>query len=86
MTYFLIFNCQTPAEDKPLLTDRNLLISSMEKIRDALEDLDADEADNLMASLEEYRYEEDLQELIQNLRAAVHGLDADLVDELLKQL
>ena len=74
------------ASDRPLLDDTEMIADTIQKIVDALDDLDADTADGYMDELNSYRYTEDMQKLIDKLSAAVTGLDGEAAREILEQI
>ena len=71
--------------DKPL-ANPEMVLAYVEMIQGAMEDFDTDRADELVAELKKYRYEEDLKEQIHALEAAVADLDDMLVAEIAQEM
>jgi signal transduction histidine kinase/DNA-binding NarL/FixJ family response regulator/sugar lactone lactonase YvrE/uncharacterized membrane protein len=70
--------------------DAELLQTMIDMLRPALEDLDVDTADDIMAKMKDYSFGEGVDALIPKLNAAVKNLDEELagqiMDDMLKNL
>ena len=72
--------------DKKKVTDYAVILKYLEILRDSMEELDLDVADEAMNQLEQYEYEEQMQLYMQQLSVAVANLDNEQVAECIKQI
>ena len=65
---------------------KDVLISVLQMLQDAMEDLDVDKADGIIVLLNQYSFPEELKEEIQKLGVAVGQLDIPATEEIVKKL
>lgn len=65
------------AEDKKEIEDYTILLAYLELLREAFEEMDIDEMDQMFANLEEYAYPADIQKNIEKLSVLVTNMDGD---------
>lgn len=74
-------------EEKELkLCDKETLITLLSHLKQATEDMDITEMDNIMAELEEYQYEPDIAEKMEQLAAFVTQFDIEQTMEMATQM
>ena len=81
-----VFGIGEDAGAKKPAADMAQVGAMIDEIIAAMEDFDVDTADSLVGELSEYAYDEMVQPLIQEIRAAVTDLDEDRVRELKEKL
>ena len=64
------------------MTDYSVMQALVEMVRVSMEQMDIDQADQLMSQLQSYEYPEDMGQNIQKLAEAVTNLDPDEADRL----
>ena len=62
---------------KKEVTDYSMIQALVEMIRFSMQEMDIDQADQLMSQLKSYEYAEEIKQNIKNLAEAVTNLDAD---------
>lgn len=67
---------------KEAVTDYSVMQALVEMVRVSMEQMDIDQADQLMSQLQSYEYPEDMGQNIQKLAEAVTNLDPDEADRL----
>ena len=72
-----------PKEEKEELTDFSILKEKLESLKEAMEFMDIDMADELMKAIRSYEYTKELSEKIESLGSAVVNLDVDIANELI---
>lgn len=76
-------------EEKKEITDPSILKALLEMLRISMQELDVDQADQIMGQLQSYEYPEKMEQNMQKLAEAVTNLDAEntegLVDILISQ-
>ena len=70
---------------KPAI-DQNLFGQYLDSLENAMEELDTDTADALIEEFLQYRFETDIQEIIDELAVAVKNLDSEAAKELIAKL
>ena len=64
------------------MTDPSLIRALLEMVRFSMEEMDVDQADQLMGQLLEYQYPEETEQNIRRLAEAVTNLDPQEADRL----
>ena len=64
------------------MTDYSVIQALVEMVRVSMEQMDIDQADQLMSQLQSYEYPEDMGQNIQKLAEAVTNLNPDEADRL----
>ncbi len=73
-------------EGKPLATEHREVISKLfDQMVEAADILDIDELDRTMAALEQYRYEENIKQLLGKLKVSVEQFDVDRVKAIITE-
>ena len=67
---------------KEAVTDYSVIQALVEMVRVSMEQMDIDQADQLMSQLQSYEYPEDMGQNIQKLAEAVTNLNPDEADRL----
>ncbi|MGN0132489.1 MAG: response regulator [Lachnospiraceae bacterium] len=82
--------CVPKEEEKQAIADYREILSQLEVLGEAMEDLDIDLSDQIMKQLRKFDYPQHLQELIDKLDDAVINLDSDaaglLIEKILTQI
>ncbi len=85
-----VFGIGVQTGENKEITDGSVIQALVEMLRLSVEEMDIDQADELMRQLREYRYPQDAQETVQKLAEAVTSLDQEetgrLADVLAGQL
>ena len=62
--------------------DEDILLTMLDLLETAMEDLDVDTADELMGKMKDYNFSKEIRELLIQLKAAVTDLNEDEVKEI----
>ncbi len=66
-----------PEQEKRELSDNAVIFAYLEQLQEAMEEMDIDSMDEMMANLEEYQYPENVQESIERLSVSVTNMDSE---------
>lgn len=73
-------------EEKESISDMTVIEERLESLKEAMEFMDIDKADEVMKELRSYRFSEEITEKVEKLGAAVVNLDVETVNELIDEL
>lgn len=73
-------------EEKEELTDMSLLAEKLDALKEAMDMMDIDMADEIMKELRTYQYSEDIAGKMESLGAAVVNLDSETVTDLIGEI
>ena len=71
---------------KKEVTDYSLIQAVVEMLRISMQEMDIDQADQLIGQLREYEYSDEIEQNIQKLEEAVTNLDLEKVEYIAEQL
>ena len=75
-----------PKEEKEELADFSILQGKLGSLKEAMEFMDIDMADEIMKEIRSYEYTKELSEKIESLGSAVVNLDVDAAGELIDEI
>ena len=78
-------NC-LPEEEKQTMEDVSVVITLLEDLCSAMEDMDIDASDEIMEQIRQYEYEEEMQQFVDELSTAVVNLDSEHVTALVEKM
>lgn len=73
-------------EKKEALSDFSILDEKLENLKEAMDFMDIDMADEIMKEIRSYEYSDGISDKIESLGAAVVNLDVDAVNELIDEI
>lgn len=73
-------------EEKTEISDISAIVEKLEALKEAMDTMDIDMADDLMKELKQYRYTEEVAKKMENLGTAVVNLDSETVIELVEEI
>ena len=73
-------------EEKEELSDLSIIQEKLDALKEAMDMMDIDMADEIMKELRSYEYSEEISAKIESLGAAVVNLDVDAVNELVDEI
>ena len=73
-------------EEKEKLSDFSILDEKLESLREAMDFMDIDMADEIMKEIRAYEYSDEIGEKIESLGASVVNLDVDAVNEMIDEI
>ncbi|MCR4903731.1 MAG: response regulator [Butyrivibrio sp.] len=65
---------------------KELLLTMFDLLRPAMEELDVDSADDIMAKMGKYKFGDEIDALVPKLNAAVKGLDEEMANKLMDEM
>lgn len=74
------------AADKKEIADKSVILALVEMVRFSMQEMDIDQADQLVAQLQGYAYSGEIGQNVQRLAEAVTNLDAQAAEQLAGQL
>ena len=74
------------AEEKEELSDFAIVKEKLDELKEAMDFMDIDKADEIMKVIRSYEYPEKISEKIESLGSAVVNLDVDMVNELIDSI
>ena len=74
------------AEEKEELSDFAIVKEKLDELKEAMDFMDIDKADELMKVIRSYEYPEKISEKIESLGSAVVNLDVDMVNEMIDSI
>ena len=77
---------EAAAENKKEIDDYTILLAYINILRDAFEEMDIDEMDQMMVNLEEYAYPSDIQSNIEKLSVLVTNMDGDEAEMVMEEI
>ena len=75
-----------PQEEKEELADFSIIQEKLERLKEAMEFMDIDMADEIMKEIRSYEYSSEISEKIESLGYAVVNLDVDTANELIDEI